>query len=232
MEPRSRKTCLHWLSKVPLAGFFTNNSLLWRADIPLAVENDCMNWLPDLSFLYDYPSSTWHLFELAALRKESWVGAFTCSIVLCVAHLRFVFFSRPDFDEMVCEIKLKKSIVRRILWPKCAKHLLSKLLEPGEVAAGRIFSWNLCLEILKMLKMKQLKKCNGERGICQAPPFWKLLAHVVPIERNRRGCDVLQPSALPSAWNYPQGRIQHAIKFLFVKVMRNIVSLEVLMKRL
>lgn len=191
----------------------------------------CGEWLHELAARFILPLRL-PLQYMAPL----WAGCSQkrklSSIVLCVAHLRFVFFPPPGFDEMVCEIKLKKSIVRRILWPKCAKHLLGKLLEPGEVAAGRIFSWNLCLEILKMLKMKKLKKCNGERCICQAPPFWKLLAHVVPIERHRRGCDVLQPSALPSAWNYPQGRIQHAIEFLFVKVMRNIVSLEVLMKRL
>lgn len=76
-EPRSRKTCLHWLSWVSLAGFFTN-SFLWRADIPLPVKNNCKHWLSDLSFLCCDLSKTWHLFELAALRNKKL--NFLCSL--------------------------------------------------------------------------------------------------------------------------------------------------------
>lgn len=87
-------------------------------------------------------SLSWLLSEKQA---EFSAGVLTYPIVLCAVHIFFF----TVFYEIVCEIKLKKkSIVRRILWPKGAKHLLSECLEQDQVATGRVFSWDSFMEIL------------------------------------------------------------------------------------
>lgn len=171
MEPRSRKTCLQWLSSVSLTGFFTNNSFLWRAHIPLPVKN---NWLSDLSLLCCDLSKTWHIFELAALRKKSWI--------FCVDLPRLHSFPKC-FDELVSEIKLqslycqKDSVTQRCQAPS------NECLKPSEAAIGKVLSWNSHSEVLirgncrnamviSAFVRQLLWKSVGTLGCCSEKQRW------------------------------------------------------------